>query len=103
PRELVPGEPQLVLDGLVRGAANIQRGSSGYGALHVVNYDYDLAREATVPASAIRVQLRPPFEVGSARVHRPGLVEEVVPVETRDGAIHLELPEVGPYAIVEFA
>ena len=98
---LVPGDPQLVLDGLVRGAANIQRGTSGAGALHIVNYDYDLASESTVAASPVRVRLRVPVAVRAATLHRPGRDEVAIPVETRDGAVHLELPEVGPYAIVE--
>ncbi|WP_210507655.1 hypothetical protein [Naasia sp. SYSU D00057] len=100
-RDLVPDDPQLVTEGLLRGAVNLQRSSTALGALHIVNYDYDEAAERTVPALRVGVALRVPFVVHRVRVHRPGADPEEVPARTEGDRVHFVIPEIGPYVIVE--
>jgi hypothetical protein len=100
-QQLVPDPPQVVLDGLVRGAANLQALPQGGAALHVVNYDYDEETDSTVTATDVSVSLRLPLPVESAVLHRPGLPEERLPVTPGDGMVRVELPAVGVYGILE--
>jgi hypothetical protein len=67
----------------------------------VVNYDYDEETERTIPAREVQVRLRLPFEVRSAKVHRPRHDPEELRVDTSRGQAGFVVPEIGPYAIVE--
>lgn len=108
PDIVMPDPPQVLLQGMVRSAVNIQLPADGRAALHVINYDYDTVGECTPVARDVAVEVRLPFQPRSARVHAPGLpvVElEPTPVSSGDGngATRVTVPEIGVYAVVEFA
>jgi hypothetical protein len=100
---LVPGTPQLRLDGFVRGAANVQAPNDGVAAVHVINYDYDVDGEHTRIAENVALAVKLPFAAASARVHAPGAQTVELPVSTNgDGASVVTVPQIGVYSIVEF-
>jgi hypothetical protein len=100
--ELVPGTPQVRLDGFARGAVNIQAPNDEVAAVHIVNYDYDVANEHTRVAENVTLTVALPFAASAARVHAPGEESVDVEVTTGDsGEARLTVPRIGVYAIVE--
>lgn len=101
---LLPGPAQVTMTGFARGAVNVQAPRQDLAAVHIINYDYDTDTEATRVAEDVTLSVRLPFDVSTARVHRPGAESQDVAVETADdGWSRIVVPRIGVYAIIELS
>ena len=107
PDVVTPEPSQVLLRGMTRSAVNIQLPVEGRAALHVINYDYDTERECTPVATDVAVEVRLPFRPTTARVHAPGVptADLELTADSGEGATvaRVTVPEIGVYAIIEFA
>jgi hypothetical protein len=102
--DLVPGMPQVQLDGLRRGAVNVQAPADDLAAVHIINYDYDVDGEHTTIAENVHLNVALPFAPASARMHEPGREPVDLAVTTSgEGVSSLTIPRIGVYAIVELS
>jgi len=93
--------PQVRLEGAPAAGVNIQRAAGDRPALHLVNYDHDVAADALVTASDVTVTLRLDRPVRTARVHAPGTEPYDVAVTSGPDGHRFTLHHLASYAIAE--
>lgn len=96
--ELLPGGPQLRIEGQPDVAVNVQRVDSG-AAIHLIRYDYDEHQDRVPELPNLRFSLRLPRSFDSAVAFSPtGSLEARIAVS--GDVHHLELDHVPLYGVV---
>ncbi|MFL6097046.1 MAG: hypothetical protein ACJ71Y_16465, partial [Blastococcus sp.] len=97
---LLPLGRQVSGAGLEGVAVNIQRLADGSAAVHLVNYDYDDARDAVVARSDVALTVRLPGTPASAvQLAHDGTTTEL-DVSVEDGSCRIHLAELPLYSVV---
>jgi len=93
-RQVVCADPRTL-------ALNLDAIGETETALHVVNYAYDADRDACVPRHDFGLDVRVPHPVGTATMYSPGRPPRDVAVSDAGPRVHIVLPRLDTYAVVQ--
>jgi len=71
-------------------------------AVHVLNYDFDVAEDRTRSSSGVQVAIRTTNPPSRATLHQPGSSSAGLTISDSEGWSTVEVPELGTYSVIHY-
>jgi hypothetical protein len=81
---------------------HVQRLADGTAAVHIVNYNYDAARDSVVPVDGVELKIRLPQRFTKGTVVVPGAEVQTIEVQTDGNTHRVSLDQLSAYTIALF-